>query len=143
MPVTRRSRNSGGPAAKGSQKTISFANKVTKPTPPSSKEKSLSSTLPKTLDVGHATSEAAILDQAAVELSRVKTNQSPEEAKAEKVTDAQIKKYWKEREKERRTPRVHQEGLTVEEKVLRLFDMSSQFGVCYIFPRFMGSRQLT
>jgi len=46
------------------------------------------------------------------------------------VTDAQIRKYWRERENERTAARVHQEELSVEEKVLRLFDMSSQFGVC-------------
>lgn len=45
------------------------------------------------------------------------------------MTDAQVKKYWKERERERRAPRVHQEGVSMEEKILRLFDMSSQFGV--------------
>ena len=53
-----------------------------------------------------------------------------DEKKAERVTDAQIRKYWRERENERTAKRVHQEDLSVEEKVLRLFDMSSQFGVC-------------
>jgi DNA polymerase delta subunit 4 len=127
MPPARRSRTSSGPAARGAQKTISFGNKVTKPTSISAKDKV---SLPKTLDVGHVSSEAAVAQQAAVEIERVKKDQSPEELKAEKVTDLQIKKYWREREKERRTPRVHQEGLSVEEKILRLFDMSSQYGVC-------------
>lgn len=45
-----------------------------------------------------------------------------------KVTDAQIRRYWRDREAERRAPRVHQEELSVEEKVLRLWDMSSQYG---------------
>lgn len=49
--------------------------------------------------------------------------------KARKVTDSQIKRYWKEKESERLAGRVHQEELSVEEKVLRLFDMSSQYGV--------------
>lgn len=57
-------------------------------------------------------------------------SKSEEVQKAEKVTDAQIRKYWREREGERVTKRVHQEELGVEEKILRLFDMSSQFGVC-------------
>ena len=127
MPPTRRSRTSGGPAAKGAQKTISFGSKVTKPTSASSKEGKTAP--PQTLDVGHVSSEAAVAQQAAIEIERVKQEQSPEELKAEKVTDAQIKRYWNEREKERRAPRVHQQGLSVEEKILRLFDMSSQYGV--------------
>lgn len=125
MPPARRSRTSGGPAAKGAQKKLSFGNKITKPTSTSAKDKI---STPKTIDVGHVSSEAAVAQQAAVEVERVKTEQSPEELKAEKVTDLQIKKYWREREKERRTPRVHQEELSVEEKILRLFDMSSQYG---------------
>jgi DNA polymerase delta subunit 4 len=135
MPATRRSRTSSGPAAKGAQKTLSFGNKVTKPTSTTSKDaKSPLSISHKSLDVGHVTSEVAVVQQAAIEVSRVEAQEdvSPEEEKAGKVTEAQIKKYWKERERERRAPRVHQEGLTVEEKVLRLFDMSSQYGVCHI-----------
>lgn len=58
---------------------------------------------------------------------------TPEEEKAKKVTDAQIKRFWKERENERISRRVHQEDLSVEEKVLRFWDMSSQFGVCLSF----------
>lgn len=77
------------------------------------------------------TSEPAVAEQAQKEIDRPKKERSSEELKAEKVTDAQIKRYWREREAERRAPRVHQEDLSVEEKVLRLFDMSSQYGVCY------------
>jgi len=62
--------------------------------------------------------------------------QSPEEERASKVTDAQIKRYWRDREAERSAPRVHQGGLTVEEKVLRYWDMSSQYGVSYFTPSF-------
>jgi DNA polymerase delta subunit 4 len=140
MPPTRRSRVSSGPAAKGSQKTISFAgnSKVTKSTTStSSKSKDKDNTLasPKPADIssdieptpGHVPSEAAVLSQAKVELEKEKTE---DEKKAEKVTGAQIRKYWRERENERTAARVHQEELNVEEKVLRLFDMSSQFGVC-------------
>lgn len=69
--------------------------------------------------------------QAAVEIARVQKQEdvSPEEERAGRVSEQQIRKYWKEREAERRAPRVHQEDLSVEEKVLRLFDMSSQYGV--------------
>jgi hypothetical protein len=52
-----------------------------------------------------------------------------EEAEARDVSDAQIKKYWRQKEQERLAPRVHQEDLTVYEKVLREWDMSGQYGV--------------
>jgi DNA polymerase delta subunit 4 len=133
MPATRKTRTSSGPATKGSQKTLAFGNsKVTKSTTLPGKDKSsIVSTKP--IDVGHISSEAAVEQQAKAELERVKGDgkeRTAEELKAEKVTDAQIRKYWKAREAERKAPRVHQEDLSVEEKVLRLFDMSSQYGVC-------------
>lgn len=53
-----------------------------------------------------------------------------EESRARKVTETQIKKYWRAKELERKAPRVHQEGLTLHEKVLREWDMSGQFGPC-------------
>lgn len=51
------------------------------------------------------------------------------EIKAEKVSQAQIGKYWKGIEKERSAPRIHQQGLSDHEKILRYFDVSSQYGV--------------
>jgi len=131
MPPTRRSRSSLGPAEKGAQSKLSFSNsKVHKPTSAKdAKESPLSKSAVKALDLGHVTSGPAVEEQAKAELEKPEVERTVEELKAEKVTDAQIKKYWKEREAERRAPRVHQEGLSVEEKILRLFDMSSQFGV--------------
>jgi len=52
-----------------------------------------------------------------------------EEQQARKISDAQIKRYWRAKEQERLAPRVHQEDLTVYEKVLREWDMSGQYGV--------------
>lgn len=52
-----------------------------------------------------------------------------EEDQARKVTDTQIKQYWRKKEQERLAPRVHQDDLTVYEKVLREWDMSGQYGV--------------
>lgn len=70
------------------------------------------------------------------------------EVTAKKITEKQIKKYWKEKEAERKTPRgelisaliliamtlidlpVHQDGLSLQEKILREFDMSYQYGPC-------------
>ena len=51
------------------------------------------------------------------------------EVEAMKVSEAQIKRYWTLKEEARIAPRVHQKGLGVHEKVLREFDLSSQFGV--------------
>jgi DNA polymerase delta subunit 4 len=130
MPATRRTRTSGGPAAKGSQKTLSFGNKVTKPATPSSTKDKAHTINPKVIEVGHVSSEAAVTEQARVEVEAIKSEKTPEEERARKVTDAQIKRYWREREAERKAPRVHQEDVSLEEKILRLFDMSSQFGVC-------------
>ncbi|PVH88729.1 hypothetical protein DL98DRAFT_555705 [Cadophora sp. DSE1049] len=151
MPPARRSRTSSGPAAKGAQKTLSFGNKVTKPATAvpygkdisSPKAHPLSNTVKQEteLDTGHVDSSAAVSQQAKAELESAGVvkledikgevegeGKSEDVIKAEKVTDAQIKKYWREREGERRTKRVHQEELGVEEKILRLFDMSSQYG---------------
>lgn len=52
-----------------------------------------------------------------------------EEARARKIADTQIKRYWRQKEQERIVPRVHQGDLTVYEKVLREWDMSGQYGV--------------
>ena len=67
-----------------------------------------------------------------------KTAQVPEtkEALATKVTDAQIKKYWRAKEDSRIVPRVHQSDLNIHEKILREFDSSSQFGVSTNTPPF-------
>lgn len=51
------------------------------------------------------------------------------EEKAKKIPETQIRKYWKGKEDERIAPRVHQQGLSVNEKILRHFDLSSQYGV--------------
>ncbi|KAK5135313.1 hypothetical protein LTR08_005417 [Meristemomyces frigidus] len=53
-----------------------------------------------------------------------------EQEQARKVPDSQIKRYWRVKEQERLAPRVHQDDLTVYEKVLREWDMSGQYGPC-------------
>jgi DNA polymerase delta subunit 4 len=140
MPPTRRSRISGGPATKGSQKTLSFSNKITKQTTPSTKDqKILHPKATAEIDVGHVSSIPAVTQQAKLEISSLKTE---ELEKALKVSDAQIKRYWRECEKSRRAPRVHQEALNVEEKILRLFDMSSQYGVSTFILQILLSCEL-
>lgn len=51
------------------------------------------------------------------------------EQKAARVPETQTRKYWRGKEDERIAPRVHQQGLSVNEKILRHFDLSSQYGV--------------
>ncbi|UJO20814.1 DNA polymerase delta subunit 4 [Fulvia fulva] len=53
-----------------------------------------------------------------------------QEAEARKITETQIKRYWRAKDQERKAPRVHQEDLTVHEKILREWDMSGQYGPC-------------
>jgi DNA polymerase delta subunit 4 len=55
-----------------------------------------------------------------------------EEQRARKITDSQIKKYWRAKEAQRLAPRVHQDDLGVREKVLREWDMSGEFGVSLV-----------
>ncbi|CAD0088557.1 unnamed protein product [Aureobasidium mustum] len=83
------------------------------------------------------TADAAIEEQADAELVDIKAPKSepqsgdePDdyEKRAIKITNAQIKKYWQQKEAERKSPRVHQQGLGVSEKILREFDMSGQYG---------------
>lgn len=114
MPATRRARTSGGPVTKGAQSTISFGSRsrVTKNTIAASKlSKDVTETIKAeivtpepaaTEELGHVTSEAAVEKQAQVELSKPK---SEAEKLAEKVSEAQINKYWRAREAERSAPR--------------------------------------
>ena len=147
MPTTRRSTRSS---------TLSFKHKVTKaiqtgkegyksparakeyipePTPePSSKATKPSSSeddedqlhTPAASDDEHEPEQAA---QTAVADNNTK---SDEETKAAKITDRAIERYWAGIEASRSAKEVHKkhgEGLTTGEKVLRYFDVSSQYGV--------------
>ncbi|KAF2162606.1 hypothetical protein M409DRAFT_68924 [Zasmidium cellare ATCC 36951] len=53
---------------------------------------------------------------------------SDEAERARKIPTTQINKYWRAKEQERKAPRVHQQDLTVSEKILREWDMSNQYG---------------
>ncbi|KAF2143743.1 uncharacterized protein K452DRAFT_357368 [Aplosporella prunicola CBS 121167] len=135
----------GSQAGKSQQSTLAFhgaANKVTKPrsTPAGKGNKSkqdpiLSEPVTQTNLKVEAdpelseptTSELAITQQAQKEAAKEPTK---EEQEASRVTIAQIKKYWKAKEALRKAPRVHQEDLTLQEKVLREFDTSGQYGPC-------------
>lgn len=70
-------------------------------------------------------------EDVAAEVAEVKEEaEKPQaEVRARKVTDAQVKKYWRGVEGARIAKRVHQGELSLGEKVLRYFDISSQYGV--------------
>ena len=135
MPSTRHSTGSTratGPS-KG-QSTLSFHNKVTKNINHDAKKSSVVSpsvtkvTPPTPVEVEPTKDEVEEIENEEPD-EEVKPEKSESEINAEKVSDAQIGKYWKGIEKERRAPRIHQQGLSDHEKILRYFDVSSQYGV--------------
>lgn len=148
MPTTRRS--TGGararPGPTKGQSTISFSNRVTKAVPKEIKNSIVVPTVQK-VDVTASKDEPEAEDV----LPEPDTVEEPEEddddedevaeevavpeksdaeLQAEKMSDSQIGKYWRAIEAERIAPRVHQEDLSLNEKVLRYFDVSSQYGPC-------------
>ncbi|RGP80595.1 DNA polymerase delta subunit 4 [Fusarium longipes] len=155
MPTTRRSAASArsrGLPAKG-QSTLSFSNKVTKPVPKNTKKSIVSPSVVK-IDPGQLTKkreagdivdgEPAVAELEPIEVDEEETYKpevalepvnSEAELRAEKITDAQIKKYWKSIENQWSTPRLHQQGVSQNERILRYFDVSSQYGPCIGMPR--------
>ncbi|KAF5580226.1 GTP-binding protein beta subunit [Fusarium subglutinans] len=143
MPTTRRSAastRSRGPPAKG-QSTLSFSNKVTKPVPKSAKKSAISASISKLDPSQHAAQREVenivVDDHESIEVDKeeeveavLEPVKSELELQAEKVTDTQIKKYWKSIEGQWTTPRLHQQDVSLSEKVLRYFDVSSQYGPC-------------
>ncbi|KAL9034054.1 MAG: hypothetical protein Q9214_007221, partial [Letrouitia sp. 1 TL-2023] len=57
------------------------------------------------------------------------------EEQARKVSEAAVRRYWTAEEEGRKAPRVHQQALSMHEKILRHFDLSSQYGPCVGIPR--------
>ncbi|KAF9762151.1 hypothetical protein IL306_003528 [Fusarium sp. DS 682] len=148
MPATRRSTastRSRGPPAKG-QSTLSFSNKVTKPVPKNAKKSAISASVakvdPSQLVKQREVEDIVVNDPEPIEVeveTQLEAVPEPEksesELRAEKITDAQIKKYWKSIEDQWTTPRLHQQGVSLSEKILRYFDVSSQYGPCIGMPR--------
>ncbi|PNP42881.1 hypothetical protein TGAMA5MH_05627 [Trichoderma gamsii] len=154
MPTTRRSAASarGRPGPAKGQSTISFSGKVTKAVPKDLKKAVVDApTIARTTiperpaakdevrkeeeeAVNVAVEETEVVEPEKEEEVEEIVEQVPEkseaELKAEKITDTQIKSYWKDIEKQRKAPRVHQQDLDLGEKVLRYFDVSSQYGPC-------------
>lgn len=144
MPVTRRSARASAAAglASGKQSTLSFKNKITKSSASSSS--------------ASAKDKAALLNKVPARTKEVVLPPSPEpeeeetqpeikaeenkdesktevEVRAAKVSDAAVEHYWKQIEELRTAREVHKKhmaGLSTGEKVLRYFDVSSQYGPC-------------
>ncbi|KAI0973049.1 DNA polymerase delta, subunit 4-domain-containing protein, partial [Xylaria arbuscula] len=137
MPATRRS--SGGGRSSGKQATLSFNHRVTKSVPKSAKNLSsvsAHSPLAKHVinvepDVKDEVVEEKIQGEVEapkqVEPEREKT---AAELRADEITDRQISQYWQSIENERRMKRLHQGELSLAEKILRYWDVSSQYGPC-------------
>ncbi|KAI8301990.1 hypothetical protein K4K61_008315 [Colletotrichum sp. SAR11_59] len=140
MPTTRRS--TGGARARPGpvrgQSTISFSHKVSKPVPKDLKKAAVLGSAVERAEQAKK-EEAAQVDEIQVDEPETKEEEEAKEEvpekseaviRAEKISDAQINKYWKSIEAERIAPRVHQKDVTLAEKVLRYFDVSSQYGPC-------------
>lgn len=143
MPTTRRATDStrGRTGSTKGQSTLSFHSKVTKNVTNDSKK----AVIPPAISKVEPPKEEPVKDEVddvvepdtkeesedEVEAEPETPEKSETELKAEKITNAQIGKYWKSIEKQRISPSIHQEGVTTNEKVLRYFDVSSQYGVSY------------
>lgn len=147
MPATRRSTR-GAAATRGAlskqQSTLSFNHRVTKGgAAKTGKDSKLSSPAPVSKVEQPAEEEVEVveLEQQQPEEVALPAKQEPAteksevQARAENTSDAQLKRYWKGVEDARLARRVHQEDLGLPEKVLRYFDVSSQYGVGFFqFP---------
>ncbi|MCJ1408179.1 hypothetical protein MMC19_002252 [Ptychographa xylographoides] len=146
MPATRR--KAANPTATSRvQPTLSFKNKITKPstatTEKSSKAHNLEAAkLANAIEISTPSPPTEVIDSQIPEQpttaelnirSQVRAGEketTAAEERASQISSAQIKRYWKKKEDERRAPRVHQQDLSMEEKILREFDLSYQFGPC-------------
>lgn len=139
MPAARRS-TSGARSSQGKQSTLSFNNRVTKSVPksktlgsPPSKQSPLKHVVSATEDEPDIKDDVSAPEPDAVEEKTLPVEAEPAPSEAEvraaQTSDRQIDQYWRKVEDERKALRVHQEDLSVAEKVLRYFDVSSQYGV--------------
>lgn len=153
MRNTRKSASSRSSTGPGKQSTLPFTHKVTKTVPKPVKDSVISSNLTKPVQPEEAkpTKSEDEVEAAPVEAAPVVATPEPEpelepelepeeaepipakseaEVKAEKIGNAAIERYWRNVQSQRMAKQVHQEGLTTGERLLRYFDVSSQYGVC-------------
>ncbi|KAI1328562.1 hypothetical protein F5Y16DRAFT_368731 [Xylariaceae sp. FL0255] len=140
MPATRRS-SGGGAAARGKQATLSFNHRVTKSAAKKS-AKDLSTTPTKQSPLAKQVVQDDVDSAAEDEASKIKAELEAEpelkpepektdaELRAEKISSRQVSAYWRKLESERMTKRMHQQDLSLSEKILRYWDVSSQYGPC-------------
>ncbi|KAJ5674456.1 uncharacterized protein N7477_004390 [Penicillium maclennaniae] len=134
-------------AAAAAQSTLSFGNqsRVTKPsTTPATlhKGKTLDSPLPTDKSASGTPEPQQVLAsepskphiaEVVVRQQATKEHEEPlsaEDKRALKLTKQDLQKYWNKEERSRKAPRVHQQDLYLEEKILRHFDLCSQYGPC-------------
>jgi DNA polymerase delta subunit 4 len=139
MPATRKSSRLSSGAA-GKQSTLSFNHRVTKSVPKSAKEAALDKPSPLAKEIvpePEAKDVEAVEEIPVAQVEETKpevTEKTELELKAEKVSAKEIERYWSKIDSARRakaTHKKHTEGLTTGEKVLRYFDVSSQYGVSF------------
>ena len=136
-------RRSGGTAT-SRQGTIAFhgrSNKITKPSAIAPSKKTPKDSLhgeaviatdakdesPAVPDTDAPTAaEVAVIKQAQAEATAAVT---AEEEEANNISDARIKKYWQQKEQERKAPPVHQEDVPLFERVCREWDTDGRYGV--------------
>ena len=126
MPATRR-KSSNPSSSVRAQPTLSFKNKITKPATQSrlAKAEAKAYKLEQVADIstpspGPEEVDARIVDDPTTaelairsQVEAQKKDRTEAEEKALKITDAQIKGYWKKKEEERKAPRgVYHYGLT-------------------------------
>ncbi|KAF2671991.1 hypothetical protein BT63DRAFT_476816 [Microthyrium microscopicum] len=142
MPATRRS--TGKAKSSAGQTKLAFSNRVTKTSAiDNAKKNSLKETPSKPASVASPLAAITLSDDEVSEihpetgdssLNDIEIGPAPpvneEDELARSVKDAQIRKFFNEREKGRDSKRVHQESLSVSEKILRDWDISSHYGPC-------------
>ena len=58
-----------------------------------------------------------------------KSEEDEDEIAARKISQTRLSQYWAAKERERKAPRVHQQDLSLQEKILREFDVTNIYGV--------------
>ncbi|KAK0741818.1 DNA polymerase delta, subunit 4-domain-containing protein [Apiosordaria backusii] len=137
MPVTRRSTRATSSSKAGGeakQAKLNFNNKITKPLPsrahPKDKVAKVEEALVRTATPSPAPEPVSVKVE---KEEKAEVKLSPAEVKASKISQAAINRYWKSIEESRLAKEVHKKhtaGLTTGEKVLRYWDVSSQYGPC-------------
>jgi DNA polymerase delta subunit 4 len=137
MPTTRRS--TGGTASSRSkarpanQTKLAFSNKVTKSSTyddQGKKPAAKAEPKPEVVTVEpEEEAESADTSLASIE-SDIPKAVDPIDIEARAIKESQIKKFYTESEKTRGAPRVHQDDITINEKLLRSWDVDSRYGPC-------------